>query len=74
MKNTGCLDWNDFIGERPVPPPRIDDIPQKSANDKMCEYLWREFLLKRAIGYILEADTVTLQKINDLLAKGGDPA
>lgn len=68
MRSNGALEWNDFIGERPTPPP-VDDTA-------IWEVTTREMLIGEIVARITNASVSMLEKINvftrDLIEEGGD--
>ena len=68
MKNRGCLDWNDLIGERP---PILPEVEQELANDR-----YRSMLLGNIVGIVSTASVSVLEKVDrmivDLMVEGCD--
>lgn len=64
MKNNGCLDWNDFIGEITVPPPVLPELEQELAIDR-----YRSMLLGNIVGIVSTASVSVLEKVDRLIVE-----
>lgn len=61
MSKNGCLDWNDYIGERP---PILPEVEQELANDR-----YRSMLLGNIVGIVSTASVSVLEKVDRLIVE-----
>ena len=63
MRSNGALDWNDFIGERPIPPTVTPETDKARLHDS---------LLINVISLSLSASIDVLKEAEAVLVKGCD--